>query len=170
MYTVCATRKYVFCFFPFPSHPTYDSSIPDPHPIVPFPFPSICRFLLQFDWHTDRLMDGWTLVALQHDDDLREINCTWPDRYLRSLPFHCRNLSCLTSSLSWLNHSSLDRGGLMYGSCVSSPINNTYTHMHMQTHISLLIITFILLNQTQNTISKCDAYGHVTKIQSLAMT
>ena len=46
---------------------------------------------------------------------------------LRCLPFHCVNLSCFTTS-SALNHMSLDSGGRMYGNCVSSPSNNTYTH------------------------------------------
>jgi len=52
------------------------------------------------------------------------VNTTNTD--VRSLPFHCLNLSCFTSSLSLLNHSSLDSGGLMYGNCDSSPTNNTY--------------------------------------------
>lgn len=46
--------------------------------------------------------------------------------YLLSLPFHCLKRSLLATSGSSLNHSSLERGGLMYGKWFSSPITKTW--------------------------------------------
>jgi len=85
------------------------------------------------------------------------------DRHLRSLPFHWRNLSCLVSSLSVPNHSSLDSGGLMYGSRVSSPSNSTCTdvythaHRHTPTHTD---IHLCLLYRTHSPSRASKTYGH----------
>jgi len=75
-----ARQKHVFCVLPFhlPSHPQNQppqQPHPDPHPIIRFPFPSLSRFLFQFDpqtvgriWHYSRPM-----MAYDHSSSIYQV-------------------------------------------------------------------------------------------------